>query len=1034
MSIHCATEAAYAEEPALAWLQEIGWDFIGGPVIAPEMPASERDRWSDVVLLPRLMDAVTRLNPELPADAVRRVVELVATTTSPNVIDDHFDFHQLLTEGVPVTFQGRDGVERTIRAKLVDFANPANNNFLAVNQFTIIFGSKNRRPDVLLFVNGLPLAQIELKNPGDPAATPAAAVNQIADYRDSIPGLYRFVEVVAVSDLISAGAGTITTPAEHFAPWRSMDPAADEGRSELEVMVRGMFSPDRLLDLVENFSVFQTDGTRTWKVLAKYHQVDAVNRAVASTRDAVGASGRAGVVWHTQGSGKSLTMVFYVQKLRREPALRNPTVVALTDRNDLDQQLYETFCAQRGLAEAVEQADSVDGGAGSLRALLRRPAGGIVFTTIQKFQTTVGEAQMPVISDRENIIVMADEAHRSQYGSKSLDGSSFADNITRALPNATRIGFTGTPIEKADRATRLVFGDYISVYSIARAVEDGATVPIYYESRRVPIELDDPDLLVQLDEVLEGEEDTARSRLTTSWAKLEKVVGNEGRLDRVAADIADHYRTRCKTLEGKALVIGMSRRICARLADRLKAILGDKAVTCVMSATATDDPEVRGPGGEYRRSKEELRQVATDFKDPDHPLKVVVVRDMWLTGFDVPCLHTLYVDKPMRDHGLLQAIARVNRVFRDKPGGLVVDYIGIGDDLRKSLSAYDESTADEAMVPLETAIAKLREKHSVVESMLHGIPYRDRHTMGPTERTKPLMDAWGRVVGDDELTKRFLKEQALFARWFALVRPHEPALTLQDDAAFFADVAGAVKKTVVPAQQASQAAQQAVKQFFSEGLAAGEVVDVFELAGIERPELSLLSDDFLESIAERVPNENLGIALLRKLLNDQITLRKQKNHIQATLFSDRLTGVLARYHARQVTSAEVIQQLVELAKELRTAHKRNEALGLTDEEVAFYDALAGGDTAEAMAADPKLADIARDLVQGIRGDLSVDWTSRESTQAAIRVKIKRLLRKHKYTPPTVSANGGSGRAMTLDEVCLLILTQARVLYAAWPEV
>jgi type I restriction enzyme R subunit len=1034
MSVGGASEARHAEEPALAWLQEVGWSFVPGSRISPGVPEAERAGWGDVVLAGRLRAGVARFNPELPADAVTRVCELVLTTSSPIAIEDHLDFHRLLVEGVPVSFEDAHGVERTIRARLVDFTDPAANDLLAVNQFTIIAGTKNRRPDVLLFVNGLPLAQLELKNPGDAAATPASAVNQIADYRDSIPGLYRFVEIVAVSDLIQAGAGTITTPAEHFAPWRSMNPTDDEGRSELEVMIRGMLAPERLLDLIENFCVFQTDGARTWKVLAKYHQVDAVNRAVGATREAMGASRRAGVVWHTQGSGKSLTMVFYVQKLRRDPAFRNPTVVALTDRNDLDQQLFETFAAQRGLAEAVEQAESIDGGPESLRALLRRPAGGIIFTTIQKFAPSVRdgerEGEMPLLSERDNVIVMADEAHRSQYGSRTADGSSFAENVTKALPNAIRIGFTGTPIERADRATRLVFGDYISVYSIARAVEDGATVPIYYESRRVPIEVDDPQLLEKVDEVLEGEEDTARGRLTTSWAKLERVVGNEARLERVAADIAAHYRTRSETLEGKALVIGMSRRICARLADRLKALLGDEAVTCVMSVSATDDPEVRGPGGEYRRSKEELKAVAAAFKDPADPLRLVVVRDMWLTGFDVPCLHTLYVDKPMRDHGLLQAIARVNRVFRDKPGGLVVDYIGIGDDLRRSLAAYDESTADEAMIPLETAIAKLREKHEVVAAMLHDIPYQERATLGTVEGARLFHEAWGRIVGDDDLTKRFLEEQALFARWFALVRPHEPALSMRPDAAFFADVAGAVKKTVVPADQASGAAEQAVKQFFSEGLAAGEVIDVFALAGVERPELSVLSDEFLESIADRVPNEGLGIALLRRLLDDQISVRRGRNQIQAALFSDRLQAVLGRYHARQISSAEVIRQLVELAKEIRAAQQRSERLGLSDEEVAFYDAIAG-DPTEAMSADPELAEIARELVAEIRGDLEVDWTSREALQANIRRKIKRLLRKHRYQPPPTRS--GSGATLTIDEVCARILAQARVLYAAWPD-
>jgi type I restriction enzyme R subunit len=1028
------TEDDYAEQPTLAWLEELGWTLESGPVISPSGTSPERDYFPDVVLLGRLRDAIGRLNPDLTADAVQTVAELVTTTTSPVVIDDHAGLHRFLIEGVPVTFEDRHGVERTVRARLVDLE-VGNNNFLAVNQFRIQAGLRIRRPDVLLFVNGMPLGEIELKNPADEAATAEGAVNQINDYVDAIPALYRYVEIVAVSDLHVALAGTISTPAEHFAPWRSMDPNDDTGRSKLEVMLRGMFAPERFLDLVMNFVAFQTDGARTWKVLAKYHQVDAVNRAIEATRNAMASDRRAGVVWHTQGSGKSLTMVFYVQKLRQHPVFENPTVVALTDRTDLDQQLHQTFLQVPLLAPAVRWAEHVDGGPDSVRALLRVPAGGVVFTTIQKFARSKDEREagekMPVLSDRRNIIVMADEAHRSQYGGSQYE-EGFADNLSRALPNAVRIGFTGTPIERTDRSTRVTFGDYVSVYRMSQAVEDGATVPIYYESRVIAVRVEDPELLKQVEDVLEGEEETARTKLIGKWAQLEKVVGAPERLDQLADDVERHYKARMEALAGKALVVGMSRRICAQLADRLKQRLGDEAVTCVMSVSATDDAEIHGPGGEYRRGKSELAEVARSFKDVDSALRVVVVRDMWLTGFDVPSLHTIYVDKPMRDHGLLQAIARVNRVFRDKPGGLVVDYIGVGDDLRSSLAAYEPEVAEEAMIPLEDAIKKLREKHSVVESFFHGLDFRRRHQMSPTERATVLAQAHDTVVADDDTAKRFLTEQGAFARWFALVRPHEPALEMQDDAAFFAAISQSVRKYSVAAGVPSPAAEQAVKQFFSEGLAAGEIVDIFGVAGEDRPEISILSDQFLDEVARGAGQPNLKVQLLRKLLNDEIKVRGRRNAMQAKIFSDQVDQVLSRYANRQLSSLEVIEELVRLAKELRQARSQHEKLGLSEEEAAFYDALAGG--VEDISADPQIAEIARKLVASIRADLSVDWSSRESAQAAIRRRIKRILRSTHYRVPAPKGNGGgTGHQMSLDEVTSLLMRQAKVLYAAWPD-
>lgn len=1012
-------EDAYAEQPALQWLADLGWKVGHGPDLGPGGSAPERESWRDVVLVDRLRSAVTGLNPELSDDAVEYVVQQALTSTSPNVIGDHADFHRLLIDRVPVAYHDADGVERSVRAKLVDFEHPEANDFLALNQFTVVVGSKNRRPDVLLFVNGLPLAQIELKNPADEKATAESAATQVAHYVETIPPLYRFVEIVGVSDLIEARVGTITTPAEHFAEWKTMDPAESKGRSELEVMLRGAFSPQRLLDLVQNFVLFEADAGKTTKVMAKYHQVDAVNRAVEATAEAMDGDGRAGVVWHTQGAGKSYSMVFYAQKLRRDPRFENPTLVCVTDRIDLDDQLMQTFAKQAELAQAVKQADSVSGGSASLHALLDVPAGGIVFTTIQKFVPPDDSDEMPTLSERRNVIVVSDEAHRSQY-------ADFARNLRKALPNATRIGFTGTPIETDRKSTSLTFGDYISVYDITRAVEDGATVRIYYEGRIVPLDISDADLIAEAERLLQQEDEEAAGKLVSTETRLDRVVGSPARLDKVAADIAAHFKEREKLLSGKAMVVGMSREICVELTERLKKALGEDAVTCVITAQATE-PKLN----KYRRSKAEMKQVAEDFKDPDHPLKVVVVRDMWLTGFDVPPLHTMYVDKPMRDHGLLQAIARVNRVFRDKPGGLVVDYIGTGEDLRKALPRYAAEDVEDAMVPVRQVIAKLREKHEVVCEFFHGLDWKNRDELDVAARATLLAQAHAKVVDDEEETKRFLDEQAAFARLLALVNPDPAVEELLDDAEFFAEVAASVRKYTPPEGEPSEAARQAVKQVFSAGLGAGEVTDILGLAGDERPEVSILSDEFLDDLQKKMAEPPLTVAFLKKLLGDEIRSRGRRNQMQAKLFGDELEAVLARYRNRQITGAEVVKALVDLAKKVRDARHRHGELGLSEEEAAFYDALVGN--AEELATDPEIAEIARDLVRGIRADLSVDWTSHESREALIRRKIKRLLRKHHYRPPERGGSGGGGR-MTLERATALILDQARVLYYRWPEV
>jgi type I restriction enzyme R subunit len=787
-------------------------------------------------------------------------------------------------------------------------------------------------------------------------------------------------------------------------------------------MLEGIFAPAAFLDLIRNFVTFENDGRRTYKVMAKYHQVHAVNAAVDQLLKAIADGGRGGVVWHTQGSGKSYTMVFLVTKLRRDPRFSNPTVVCVTDRIDLDDQLEQNFERQTHLRDVTQRADEVAEGDNSLQKLLAgRQAGGIIFTTIQKFRPSATQTKMPVLSQRRNIIVIADEAHRSQY-------ASFAQNITVALPNAARIGFTGTPIEKADRSSRMVFGEYISVYRMREAQEDGATVPIYYESRQVPVDAD-ADKLRQAAAVLESEETEGANKLITAWAQLEKVVGQPERLRKVADDLAKHYSERTETLEGKAMVVAYSRRIAAEMTELLRERLGRAAVECVVTASATDPPEL----SMFRRSKKEMEDLATEFKDPDSRVRLVVVRDMWLTGFDAPSLHTLYVDKPMRDHGLLQAIARVNRVFRDKPGGLVVDYIGIGEDLRASLKAYDTDAVDEPVIPLKRALKGLQEKYEVLAGMLDPVGFDKFGGLDAVGRAKLFADAHNLVLDTEQTTREYLDEQAALVKWYALVRTEADAIALKDEVAFFNTLAGAVRKYTPPSGQASRQAEQAVRQFFSEGLAAGEIVDVFGIAEKDRPEISVLSDAFLDDIGKRDDHPNLRIKLLQKLLNDEIRGRLRINRTQAKEFTDAIKSLLARYENRQLTSAEVVAALVELAKKLRGARDRHEQLGLTEEEAAFYDALAGG--TEHVQADPKLAAIAHDLVDTLRnsGKLRVDWTDHASSQAAIRRIIKRLLRKHQYELPVPVPSGGGGGTSPFDHFAHVLYEQAMTLYRYWPD-
>ncbi len=1011
-----AGEEALTEGPALEWLVQAGWRHMHGTELAPGGRGAERRLWSDVVLVDRLRAAVARINPQLPADAVQYVCGLAMTVTSIVQIEDHRGFHELLVSGVPLSYLDDDGVEQSDRAWLVDFENPARNELLAVSQFTVVEGECNRRPDILLFVNGLPLGQIELKAPGRKGSG-RDAVNQVHHYTDSIPGLYRYVEIVGVSDLMTARVGTSSTSAEHFAEWKTMATAVQGagGRTQLRIMLEGVFAPAAFLELVRDFVLFVGDGTRTSKVMAKYNQVHAVHAAVASAAAARSGDRRGGIVWHAPGAGKSYTMVFFVNKLRRDARFANPTIVVVTDRTDLDNQLLGVFARTR-LAPLCRRARRVSGGTHSLRELLKVPAGGIVFTTIQKFASVDGRP-LPVLSERTNIFVVADEAHRSQY-------AHFAQNITKALPAATRIGFTGTPVESVDRSTRQVFGAYVSVYRMRQAQEDRATVPIYYESRPIRIAIEDRERLAEVEAILEDEETQAAARLVCDWAKLERIVGAPERLEQIADDIHGHFTARCQALPGKAMVVAYSRRIAVELTRLLRARFGHAAVDCIISAASTDERDI----SRFRRSKAALQRRAMEFRDPDDDLRIVVVKDMWLTGFDAPVLHTLYIDKPMRDHGLLQALARVNRVFREKQGGLVVDYIGLGEDLRASLRAYDAAELEDPAIPIAQAIAGWWGRYDVLCTLLHPAGYR-RGELARAAVSELFAACVDHVLVSDRRTREFLDEHAALVRWTALAGARESVGEQREELDFLKRMAVEVRKIAAPAPLVSPAAEQAVRRFMSEGFAVGEVTKVLAVVEEECADISVLSDEFLDSLAAKTEHPNIRLRLLERLLREEVNSRARTSQARARLFGERLEDVLRRYESRQLSAAEVMLRLVELVKGLRTAGRFHAQLDLSGEEAAFYDTLAGG--GGRIVADPRLAAIAKHLVKSIRADLTVDWADRGATEAKIRRAIKSLLRKYEYRPRG-HARGASGR--DLNHYVQLVLEQAKAFYGDFPDV
>lgn len=1011
-----------AEEATLQWLDDLDYVVLSGPDIAHDGPTPERTSYSEVVLPERLRHALGHLNPEIPDAALEEAMKKVLRTESPSVVENNRHFHRYLADGVPVEYQA-DGRTVHDHAKLIDFEDPGKNDIVAVNQLTVVEAGHNRRPDVVIFLNGLPVAVFELKNPASETATVKHAFNQIQTYKKEIPSLFVYNALVVVSDGLEARMGTITSNWERFMPWRTVDgdEVAPLSQPQLDVLLKGVFVPERLLDLIRHYLVFDDDGSTVVKKLAAYHQYHAVSKAVDCTVRAAAPSGdrRVGVVWHTQGSGKSLSMAFYAGKIIQHPAMENPTLVVITDRNDLDDQLFGTFATCKDLIrQTPEQADSRD----DLKALLSRASGGVIFTTIQKFLPETRGEKFPELSDRRNIVVIADEAHRSQYGFRGLlDRKSgqvtygFAQHLRDALPNASFIGFTGTPIESDDKDTRKVFGDYIDVYDIQRAVEDGATVRIYYEGRLAKIELKEdekPKLDPELEEVTEGEEQEDKEKLKTRWARLEALVGTEKRLGLVAQDIVDHFEKRQKALtadgypDGKAMIVAMSRRICVDLYDALVKLRPEWSsdddtkgvLKVVMTGSASDRPAFQT----HIRSKKAREALAKRFKDPDDEFRVVIVRDMWLTGFDAPCLHTMYMDKPMGGHNLMQAIARVNRVFREKDGGLVVDYLGLADQLKKALRDYTESggkgapTFDQA-----EAVAVMLEKHEVVVAMFDGFDCKKVVTGSPGDRIKGLTAAMDHVLGLDDGKKRYLKAVASLSKAFALCASHEEALKIRDDVAFFQAVRAAIVKMAGSGLGGGgpkgEELDAAIRQLVSKAVSSDEVIDVFQTAGLERPDISILSDEFLEEV-RHLPHRNVAVELLQKLLNDDIKVRSRRNVVQARSFSEMLEAAILKYQNRTIEAAQVIAELIELAKDMRKAHERGEKLGLNDEELAFYDALGVNDSAVQVLGDDTLRTIACELVQAVRKNATIDWTVKESVRAKLRVLVRRVLRKYGYPP------------------------------------
>jgi len=1039
---------------AIELLDKLGYEYIYAPDIAHDSESPERESYAQVLLISRLQNAVKRINHSIPADAQAEAIKEIQRIASPELLANNETFHRLLTEGIPVS-KRVDGDDRGDRVWLIDFKNPQNNDFVVANQFTIIENGNNKRPDVILFVNGIPLVVIELKNAADENTTINSAFKQVETYKAIIPSLFTFNGFVIISDGLEAKAGSISSGFSRFMSWKSADGKAEASHlvSQLETLIQGMLNKETLIDLIRHFIVFEKSKKEdsetgittisTVKKLAAYHQYYAVNRAVESTLRATGftlehetpvsmvmespesygvpgvknqpiGDRKGGVVWHTQGSGKSLSMVFYTGKIVL--ALDNPTILVITDRNDLDDQLFDTFAASKQLLrqEPVQAEDR-----NQLKELLKVASGGVVFATVQKFQPDEGNVY-ELLSDRKNIVVIADEAHRTQYGfkAKTIDAKDgkgnvvgkkivygFAKYMRDALPNATYLGFTGTPIENTDVNTPAVFGNYVDIYDIAQAVEDGATVRIYYESRLAKVNLSEEgkQLVDDLDDELEQEDLTNTQKAKAKWTQLEALVGSENRIKNIAKDIVTHFSQRQEVFEGKGMIVSMSRRIAADLYQAIIDLkpewhsddLNKGVIKVVMTSASSDGPKI----SKHHTTKEQRRTLAERMKNPDDELQLVIVRDMWLTGFDAPSMHTLYIDKPMKGHNLMQAIARVNRVYKDKPGGLIVDYLGIAADLKKALAFYsDAGGKGDPTILQEQAVQLMLEKLEVVSQMYHGFEYETYFEADTSKKLSMILSAEEHILGLDDGKKRYINEVTALSKAFAIAIPHDQAMDAKDEVSFFQAVKARLAKfDGTGSGRTDEEIETTIRQVIDKALVSEKVIDVFDAAGIKKPDISILSEEFLLEL-KGMEHKNVALEVLKKLLNDEIKSRAKKNLVKSRTFLEMLEDSIKRYHSKILTAAEVIEELINLSKDIVEMDNEAKAMGLTDFEYAFYTAVANNDSARELMQQDKLRELAVVLTETIRQNASIDWTIKESVKAKLKVAVKRILRKFGYPP------------------------------------
>ncbi len=1016
------------EQAVLATLRALDYSVLRTEEVSPDAAEPERHAYSEVVLSKRLSESVRRLNPSIPNDALDEVLRRLLRQETPSLIEENRRIHRMMVDGVDVEFADDDGTVKGDKVWVVDFSNPANNDWVVTNQFTVVEGKYNRRLDVVVFLNGLPIAIIELKNAGAEAATVEVAFEQIQTYKEQVPSIFRTNGILVVSDGLTARVGSLTADQGRFMPWRSVTGESGDftpsGPHEMSTLLRGVFDQRHLLALIRDFSIFVDKGDGPFKIVAGYHQFFGARKALNRAIEASAPDGdrRIGVIWHTQGSGKSLLMAFFAGLLVRAEELENPTLLVLTDRNDLDDQLFTTFGMCKDLIrQTPQQADSRE----ELRRLLQRSSGGVIFTTMQKFAPERGEERFPKLTDRKNVIVIADEAHRSQYGfDVKLDQRSgarrygYAHYVHQSLPNASFIGFTGTPIESEDRSTRAIFGNDIDVYDITRAVEDGTTVSIYYESRVARIELAEdqkPLIDAEIEALLEDTTISEQEKAKAKWASVEALVGAEERLSQVAADLVEHLEARLAGMSGKAMAVCMSRKICVSLYNQLVALRPDwhsedddkGMIKVVMTGAASDPPDWQ----QHIRNKKRRDDIAKRARDPDDPLKLVIVRDMWLTGFDAPCMHTMYIDKPMRRHNLMQAIARVNRVFNDKPGGLVVDYIGVYQNLRNALAEYSDADKERTGIVEEQAVAVLKEKLDVIRGMFHRHDYLKGVSGDPSERLAALADAidWilevqlataSKAEGDELKAKerqRFQSAVLELSKAFALAAASDFAREVKEEVGFFQAIRAALVKSSTTGELSARSKQFAIEQLINSSVAKAEIVDVLRAAGLRSPDISVLSDEFLLEV-QNMRHKNLALDVLRKLLNGEIKSRAKRNIVQSKAFSQRLEEAVVRYHANTISTVEMIQELIDLAKDIKASADRSIEEGLSDDELAFYDALAQNKSAVEVMGNEQLRIIAHELLEAMKSNVTVDWHKKESARAKMRILVRRTLKKFGYPP------------------------------------